>query len=701
MRDPFEPGPPLQPERGNGDLRYGGLGELVRRLEKGELEQGFVNVKKMSRRSLIDRLNFLDFSGGEVCVVFRHPRYEGIFLRSLRPEPCSEDTFLGRWVRAEDFQESLKECRLLGFFISNRKELILAHSAVRAISEQGLELFLPEYAYEIRIRSADRFSCPETPAELIQGGVLFHGVLEVFSVNAFQVKVFSEEGISLKWLNPEYPVQVLFRNQGEICYARECRVLKQSADLQSKTLILQPDTRSVPRFKRREFRAPRQELHPAPLLSGIHPLTQKPFRLKVSDLSTSGLSVEETAESSTLLPGMILPRVDLELAGAPALSFKAQVVYKIPLESPKLKAGLTILNISEEDYLRLTNLVNKAMNQHVEVCGRIEPEILWRFFFQVGFIYPQKYRYLRQNKEEVKRLYERMYQGPSEIERHVTYQENGHLLGHISMLHIYDRTWMLHHFAAAPSSRYRRVALTLLQQIERYIIDSHYFESTRMDNIICYFRPENKFPNLVFGGAARYLKNPQICSLERFAYLSYPMLLDSRHGELPHPWVLTPTAAEDLEELAYFYHQRSGGQMLKALDLLPEMLGKDRLNEIYRRSGFQRKHHLFSIRQGGQVKAIISFLKTDGGLNLSDLTNCPTLFILDPEGFPFEIFLRALAQMEVHDRRPVVPVLVYPLSYVESQGIRYDRIYDLWVFAVENSDYYFHYIHRVFSRTLS
>lgn len=700
MEDRLVPGPPVQSDGGEG-LRYRSLGELVRRLEQGELERGFINVKKIPRPSLIDRLNFLNFSEGEVGVVFRHPRFDEILIRSLKPEPCLEESFIGRWIRPGEYQESLQESRLLGFFLGGRKELVLAPSKIRAIDEREMELFLPENAFEIRIRSAERFPCPQIPAELIQGGIRFHGVLEVFSVNAFQVKIFPQEGISLKWLNPEYPVQVLFLDQGEICYSRDCRIIKEWEDLRAKTLILEPDQKPIPRFKRREFRAPRQEVHPAPVVSGVHPLTRKTIRLKVCDLSTSGFSVEESAESSTLLPGMVLPRLQLELAGTPTLSCKVQVIYKIPQEPLKVRSGLTILNISDTDYLRLTNLVNKAMNKNVEVCGHVESETLWRFFFQVGFIYPKKYHYIRQNKEEVKRLYEKIYQGPSEIERHVTYQENGALMGHISMLHAFDRTWMLHHFAAAPSSRYKRVALTLLQQIERYIIDSYYFESTRMDNIICYFRPENKFPNLIFGGAARFLKDPRICSLERFAYLSYPMILDSKQGELPPPWSLSPSTVEDLKELAFFYQHISGGQMLKALDLLPEMLGNERLNETYRRLGFRREHRLFSIKQGQRVKAVISLLQTDLGLNLSDLTNCPSLFILEPEGFPFEIFLKAMAQLEIHDPRPVIPVLVYPMDYVEGQGIGYDRIYDLWVFAVENSDHYFHYINRVFSRVLS
>jgi len=562
-------------------------------------------------------------------------------------------------------------------------------------------LTLPEFGFEIIIRKADRYLCDHIQVEMIQSGMVFSGRLDVFSVKSFRVEIFSGEGISLKWINSEYPAQIILKDQGEIFYSRECKIVKQSESLYTKTLVLEPSDAPINRFKRREFRAPRQTLNPSPGIYYLHPLIKKLIKLNICDLSTSGFSVEEEGESSTLLPGMIIPDIRIELANTATISCKAQVIYKNKMEAPVVKCGFTILNISHDDYMKLTNLVNKSMNINLEICGSIELESLWQFFFEAGFIYPKKYHYIQQNKEDYKKIYEKIYQSPTEIERHVTYQERGAILGHISMLHAYETTWMLHHFSATPSSRHKRVALTLLQQIERYIIDSHYIESSQMDNIICYFRPENKFPNLVFGGAARFFKDPRICSLDRFAYISYPMILSPHQGGLPEPWALTPTEPKDLEELAYFYNHTSGGQMIKALDLHPDMLGEDRLNQTYHRLGFKRERRLLSIKKNNKVKAIISLLKTDIGLNLSELTNCLTLFILEPENFPFEVFLRALAQLSVYDERQTIPVLLYPLQYVERHSIACDRVYDLWVFGVDNSDHYFNYINKLFSRLLS
>ena len=683
------------------DLRYENLFELVEILVKGGLEKGFNNAKKVNRKKLIDHLNYINFSEGEMLVVFRHAKYDEIVVRAIKPEPCQGETVFGRWNNPTQFSESLRDLEVLCFFVEKKREIILAQSRKMNISDQGITLTLPECGFEIFLRKTNRYPGHNIQVQLIQNGILFSGRLAVFSVNSFLVEIFSGEGISLKWINSESPAQIIFKDQGEIIYSGECNIVKQRGTLQTKRVVLQSIPKPINRFKRREFRAPRQTLHPSPGVSYIHPLIKKLIKLSVYDLSTSGFSVEEEEESSTLLPGMIISDMQIELANALALSCKAQVIYKNKLDKNIVKSGFTILNMNNEDYIKLTNLVNKSMNSNLEMCGTIEMESLWDFFFQTGFIYPQKYDFIHQNKESFKKLYERIYNTPTEIERHITYQERGTILGHISMLHVYGTTWMLHHFAATPSSRHKRVALTLLQQIEQYIIDSHYFESSQMDNIICYFRPDNKFPNLVFGGAARFLKDPRICSLDRFAYISYPMVLGCQEGGLPEPWVLTAAESEDLEELAHFYNHTSGGQMIRALDLHPDILDKDRLTPTYQRMGFKRERSLLSIKKRGKVKAIISLIKTDVGLNLSELTNCLSLFVLDSEDFPFEVFLRALAQLSLYDERQRIPILLYPIQYAERHSIAYQRIYDLWVFGVDNSDHYFNYVNKVFSRLLS
>jgi Acetyltransferase (GNAT) family len=690
-----------EPVMENIELSYDNLFELVEFFVKGGLDKGFNNAKRITRKKLIDYLNYINFSEGEIIVVFEHSKYHEIVTRQVKPVPCQGEVVSALWNSPADFSESMRDYQVHCFLIEKKREIILAQCQKVEIDPQGITLTVPEFGFELFLRKANRYPGRDIRVQLIQGGILFSGRLAVFSVKSFLVEIFSGDGISLKWINTECPVQIIFQEEGKIFYSRECRIVKQKGNLSSSILVLQPSQEPMSRFKKREFRAPRQTLHPSPGIYFSHPLINQVVKLNICDLSTSGFSVEEEEESSTLLPGMIIPEIRMELASTTSLSLKAQVIYKNKIDDHIVKSGFTILNMSNGDYIKLTNLVNKSLNNNLDICGTLELDSLWQLFFQSGFIYPQKYHYIQQNKEDFKKIYERIYNHPTEIERHITYQERGTILGHISMLHVYETTWMLHHFAATPNSRHKRVALTLLQQIERYIIDSHYLESSQMDNIICYFRPENKFPNLVFGGAARTLKDPRICSLDRFAYLSYPMFLGCKEGGLPEPWEITPCHPEDLEELVHYYRHTSGGQMIQALDLSPENLGRERLTQKYQRVGFKRERRLLSIKKKDKVKAIVSLIKTDMGLNLSELANCLSVFVLEPENFPFEIFMRSLAQLSVYDERPMIPILLYPVQYAERHSISYERQYDLWVFGVDNSDYYFNYINKIFSRLLS
>ena len=50
---------------------------------------------------------------------------------------------------------------------------------------------------------------------------------------------------------------------------------------------------------------------------------------------------------------------------------------------------------------------------------------------------------------------------------------------------------------------------------------------------------------------------------------------------------------------------------MQALDLLPEKIGKeDELNKIYRENGFQRNKILFSLKEKGQLIAILPIIQS-------------------------------------------------------------------------------------------
>jgi len=212
-----------------------------------------------------------------------------------------------------------------------------------------------------------------------------------------------------------------------------------------------------------------------------------------------------------------------------------------------------------------------------------------------------------------------------------------------------------------------------------------------MNYVFCYYRPNNKFPERVFGGLARQLQDQTGCSLDTFAYFHFqkPIL----NGEdLPCPWELSKTEPEDLRELASFYSQESGGLMLNALDLEPDMVDREQLSREYQKLNFKRESHLFSLKKNGTLKAVILVNISDVGLNMSNLTNCIKVIVLDGDDLPGKIFYAVLARVSTKYDENEMPVLLYPVDYAKRQAITFEKLYTMWVLNMQYTDHYFRYL---------
>ena len=261
-------------------------------------------------------------------------------------------------------------------------------------------------------------------------------------------------------------------------------------------------------------------------------------------------------------------------------------------------------------------------------------------------------------------MYKKLYEQDSDIAINFVYRDKGKIYGHMSMFRFYDKTWIIHHHAADSSSR---AGLVVLEQIGRYINEFHRLPSTRMDYVGCYFRPDNKFPNLVFGGAAK--RASRGCTIDEFAYI-YLNKKDISNNNLPRNWTLSPAEKSDLSELIELYELEYGGLTLKALDIAPSKSDCDKkINDIFRAYGLSRERVLFALKHDNNLVAVFMVCVTELGLNLSDLTNCIHVFVLEPAILPREILLSALSHLSnfyEHDR---ISVLIFPKKYIEKQSI--------------------------------
>ena len=656
-----------------------------------------IKGKEIRKKHLINKLNYINFQDGAILVNFIHIKYNHTVFFRAKPQPCLGEELQCLWIEADKIGQQLSSYKFQEVVIPNGKKIILVKSNEINIDETGIRLVLPDTCWETSPRKIRRHSCIGVKVQLIQNSASFCGVLIDFSTSSFRVEITANPPQTFQWIDPDTSVDLIFSDDNGILYSGECRILKQTGGYKTRSYVLEPTRYQVQRFKPKEFRSVRQKLVPSPSIIFKHPFTEKMVNLKVVDLSGSGFSVEEDRSNAVLLPGMIIPELEVNFASNFSVKCKTQTVYRQLMgeerDSNWVKCGMAILDMSIEDNGRLSALLHHAKDDHFYFCNRVNMDALWNFFFDSGFIYPKKYVFIEANKEKIKAVYKKLYTQNQEIARHFIYQEKDRILGHMAMVRFYENSWLIHHHAADRSDL-RRAGVSVLDQIGRFVNESHRLSSNQMNFVFCYFRPDNKFPNRVFGGVFESIKDPKGCSIDTFAYFHCRKTFNDEPG-LEKPWDLMETQPEDLLELKNFYEFSSGGIMLDAMEL-NEGDTIDELSMKYQKLGLKRERHIFSLKRIGKLKAVAIINISDVGLNLADLTSNIKIIVVDPSELTKDILYLALSQLSKKFEQDEIPVLLYPVDYAESSYIPYEKIYNLWALNLQYLDHYFRYLNRLF-----
>ncbi|MEJ2038533.1 MAG: hypothetical protein P8X55_06315 [Desulfosarcinaceae bacterium] len=624
--------------------------------------------RSLSRNQLINKLNHINFQNGTITAVFKHHKYPRTLNFEVSPQPCVNEQLVCAWTTDVDIELLNEAYRFHRLFIIKGQQLIEVAPTLKGLGKDNVSFILPVVCREISERKHYRFQCRDIDAFIFQNSALFYGRLVDYGALQLGVQVGATPPQTFAWLNDTDTVTLVLTKFNKTLYSGQCRIVKQDKGLYQRHLILEPTNREVQRFSPQEFRSTRQVLSPSPDAFFTHPL-----------------------------PGLIIPGIELIFSDGLAITCMAQVVYSKGPEDDiapgMIKCGLAILDMNVEDHKKLLALLHQANDDNAYICNRVDMEALWDFFFETGFIYPKKYEFIQTKKEDIKATYEKLYQGNPRISAHFIYQKNGRILAHMAMLRFYERSWLIHHHAALRSS-VNRGGLVVLNQVGRFINDSHRLDSMKLDYVFCYYRPDNKFPNHVFGGAARNIQNLKVCSVDPFAYLHCSYSPDQA-SDLPAHWCLEPATPNDLSALQTSYEDESGGLMMQALHLTSDAAEDNELSQCYQAIGLKRKRHLFALRQRDKLCAILVVNLTDFGLNLSDLTNSVHFITAQEKPLTMDLVATAINKVLHLFEQSEIPVLIYPRRTADNLGIDYEKTYNLWIFNTQNLDPYFRFLKRI------
>lgn len=658
--------------------------KLIRALDRAEL---------VSQKDLTNRINRIHFKEGSILVHLKHPKYEESILVQAYPQACFSERLTCNWSKGTTLIPEILRYGFLNLIIADGRSIILVPGELRSMDEGSLCVQLPKTSYAIGQRQARRYTCKRVTAQLTQNGFCATGELLDFSPLGLRIRVRPESDSSFHWLNADGLVSILLRHGKQVLFSGACALIREQGNFHEREFVLAPRDSTIKRFKRKQIRNPRLRLLPSPTVTFDHPFLRKKFQLEIKEISTSGFSVHEKSDEGVLMPGMILPGLSINFASELRMSCTAQVIHRHMKKTGGIHCGLAILDMNINAFSLLTHMLTKALDPHAYLSDAVDMEALWEFFFESGFIYPTKYRLIQSHRENFKETYRKLYQEKPEIAKHFTYQKRGRIYGHISMVRAYQRSWMIHHYAARSMEK-RRTGFRVLKQMMHYLNDMCRLPSAKMDYVMCYFRPENKFPDLVFGGFARALNNTRGCSTDLFAYLPYTSL--SLGTELPKGWSLKECSEKDLWNLKRFYGHYSGGLLLDVLGLDQEDPGEERLDAVYGRAGFHRKWKAYSLSHQHELGAVLIVNQSDLGLNFSELLNGIKILVTNPQGLPWNVLSTAIGKLTAGYHMEKVPILFYPFEYVQAEDIPYEKRYQLWTLNVRYGQEYMEFMQRKF-----
>lgn len=359
-----------------------------------------------------------------------------------------------------------------------------------------------------------------------------------------------------------------------------------------------------------------------------------PFRFKssiagvVHDLSTHGCSFLNEERELFLPVGSVLEDVLLQLPfheplkTTLALRHISTVDLQEGDEIRRLKKyGFEFLNPSSEVFRAIETLVMESRNRYLKEASVENLEELWRFFFETGFIYDEKRKYLAGKFDRIKACYEKLLSEKNNIFKKIVYRKNGQVYAHISSLANYDGSWLIQHLAANKDNG-KSTSIDVVMAILDFFIQMYNELRQSASYIQFYYRPENFYPATIFGGSALRINSP------------------AKVGTFPNGYYVAshaPTSDEALQikeatDKDYDLFEKLVVRDLTPLQLRAEGLTREKMkipetNAAYRAHGLEKLRTLLYLPSVGFATIDTSEL----GLNLSELTNVIRVFPESPK----------------------------------------------------------------------
>jgi hypothetical protein len=243
------------------------------------------------------------------------------------------------------------------------------------------------------------------------------------------------------------------------------------------------------------------------------------------------------------------------------------------------------------------------------------------------------------------------------ISRDVVFRgRDGELVGHVSFTRAYPRAWLGHQLATLRS---HREAMACRRAIYLHIAAFPSLVDGDDAMMVGYYDRRRPWHQRFFSGFVDWLRDPA---------LAVTFLLDrfERDGADPpacpapdHVDVGAPLAHERAPAAALVRAQLSP-LVAAALDIHPDRLTTDRLNESYAFTRYQRGRHALVLRMAGELAGVALCETGSRELSLFNLFNMAQVFVLPIADIPAQLALLAAVRAFYSAQGERNPMIVSP-----------------------------------------
>lgn len=356
-----------------------------------------------------------------------------------------------------------------------------------------------------------------------------------------------------------------------------------------------------------------------------HPFSLSKKVTKILDISNSGISIAMQGSKYAMPPGLLIDNVSMQLPLSARLDIMLRVKGFAQEQGAEegLKVCMEFVNATPELVKEVTNFVQHKLSCNLQDATSDDIEELWYFYFETRFFYKSKRQQLQNNAVTIKDTFKKLLETNTPLIKKILYKEDGVIKGNVTAIKVFDHSLMVQHLNALKTNS-GSAAKEVVRGITSYFMDGKANNASGNRYICFYFRPNNLYPALVFGEAAKLIDNPDICWTYTYQFSlpadSYDYIQDKDID-------VYEASVQDLADLETTLIRNDEFNIIRLEGLARETLTNMTITETYKDIGLYRHRRVFVAKDGDTGKRVYAVCcYASAGLNFSELTNSIKLY---------------------------------------------------------------------------